>query len=161
MGSTIYNEFNGNNGSENRIDEDLNENVTKPIPKKKIQDQEFAKFAEETFKEPGTCQAKIWRCATRVAEGGLEYLDKPEGITGVLKNYLFKIGFQGALGKFWNAVLSIPEARKLKICMAANDKCKALEILQNEVQSEDGTTGENASINNRLFVNPDFVQELD
>ena len=39
-------------------------------------------FFSETFKEPGTCQAKIWRCATRVAEGGLEYLDKPEGITG-------------------------------------------------------------------------------
>merc|ERR1712141_869490 len=67
--STIYNEFNGNNGSENNTDEDFNEiegleppmldetwglkddldeNVTKPIPKKKLQDQEFAKFAEET-----------------------------------------------------------------------------------------------------------------
>ena len=45
--------------------------------------------------------------------------------------------------------------------MAANDKCKALEILQNEVQSEDGTTGGDTSINSRLFVNPDFVQDLD
>ena len=45
--------------------------------------------------------------------------------------------------------------------MAANDKCKALEILQNEVQSEDGTTGGDSSMNNRLFVNPDFVQDLD
>ena len=45
--------------------------------------------------------------------------------------------------------------------MAANDKCKALEILQNEVQSEDGATGGDSSIINRLFVNPDFVQDLD
>ena len=45
--------------------------------------------------------------------------------------------------------------------MAANDKCKALEILQNEVQSEDGTTRGDSSMNNRLFVNPDFVQDLD
>ena len=42
--------------------------------------------------------------------------------------------------------------------MAANDKCKALEILQNEVQSEDGSAGDSM---NRLFVNPEFVQELD
>ena len=67
--STIYNEFNGNNGSENTdedfneiegleppmldetwgLKDDLDENVTKPIPKKKIQDQEFAKFAEGIF----------------------------------------------------------------------------------------------------------------
>ena len=69
--STIYNEFNGN-GAENDIDEDFNEiegleppmldetwglkdsssvdeNATKPIPKKKLQDQEFAKFAEGKY----------------------------------------------------------------------------------------------------------------
>ena len=43
--------------------------------------------------------------------------------------------------------------------MAANDKCKAREILQNEVQSEDGTTGTGTM--NRLFVNPEFIQDLD
>ena len=69
--STIYNEFNGN-GAENDIEEDFNEiegleppmldetwglkdsssvdeNATKPIPKKKLQDQEFAKFAEGKY----------------------------------------------------------------------------------------------------------------
>ena len=69
--STIYNEFNGN-GAEN-TDEDFNEiegleppmldetwglkdntvgddeNATKPISKKKLQDQEFAKFAEGIY----------------------------------------------------------------------------------------------------------------
>ena len=27
----------------------------------------------------------------------------------VLKNYLFKIGFQGAFGNVWNAILDLPE----------------------------------------------------
>ena len=26
-----------------------------------------------------------------------------------LKKYLFKIGFQGTVGKVWNAILSLPE----------------------------------------------------
>jgi len=94
----------------------------------------------------------MWRCATRVAEGGLDYFDRPEGLAGVLKNYLFKIGFQGAFGKVWNAVMSIPEARKFQICMAASEKCKAEELLKNEVDTD---------LTNRLLINPEYVQDLD
>ena len=35
-----------------------------------------------------------------------------------------------------------------------SEKCKAKEILQNEVQSEDNSK-------NRLLINPEYVEELD
>ncbi len=45
------------------------------------------------------------------------------------------------------------QARKIKLCMAANEKCTAKEVLRNEVNPE--------SNSNRVYVNPDFVEGLD
>ena len=78
----------------------------------------------------------MWRCLSNVIETGLGHFDEPKGITRyvkyllffafivymlgncsnqlqiiyrVLTNYLFKIGFQGAFGKVWSAILDLPE----------------------------------------------------
>lgn len=73
----------------------------------------------------------------------------------VIKSHLFKIGFQGAFGNVWNAVMSIPEARQIKMCMAANEECTSKEILRKELPTDD-----DAEIK-RILVNPEFVQNLD
>ena len=69
-----------------------------------------------------------------------------------LKKHLFKIAFQGAQGNLWSSLMSIPEARKAKLCMNENDKCQAKELLKDEVDTEN---------KNRLFVNPEFMANLD
>ena len=66
-------------------------------------------------KDGASCKSKMWRCFSRVAEGGLEYFERPEGISGVLKQNLFKIAFNGAMGNFWGAMMSIPEVNILKV----------------------------------------------
>ena len=66
------------------------------------------------------------------------------------------------MGNFWGAVMSIPEARKAKLCMVAHDKCKANEILKQELSSNKEDQGQAPSdSSSRLLVNPEFVQNLD
>ena len=48
--------------------------------------------------------------------------------------------------------MSIPEARKVKLCMNENDKCQAKELMKEEVESEN---------KDRLLVNPEFMANLD
>jgi len=96
----------------------------------------------------------MWRCSSRVLEEGLEYYNQPERLVSTLKKYLFKIGFQGTVGKVWNAILSLPEATKFKLCLAADEKCKYKGILQQELKMFNSTA-------NRIIINPEFVQQFD
>ena len=48
--------------------------------------------------------------------------------------------------------MSIPEARKIKLCMNENNKCEATEILKQETETE---------MKDRLLVNPEFMANLD
>ena len=48
--------------------------------------------------------------------------------------------------------MSIPEARKFKLCMNENDKCQAEEVLKQETETE---------MKDRLWVNPEFMADLD
>ena len=69
-----------------------------------------------------------------------------------LKKHLFKLAFQGAKGNLWSSLMSIPEARKVKLCMNENAKCEATEILKQEkTEMKD----------DRLLVNPEFMSNLD
>ena len=45
-------------------------------------DESFAKTIQNIFNDTISCRAKMWRCAMRVAEDGLEYLHEPEGLIG-------------------------------------------------------------------------------
>ena len=62
------------------------------------------------------------------------------------------MAFQGAKGNLWGSLMSIPEARKIKLCMNENDKCEATEILKQETDTE---------MKDRLLVNPEFMANLD
>ena len=48
--------------------------------------------------------------------------------------------------------MSIPEARKIKLCMNENNKCEATEVLKQETETE---------MKDRLLVNPEFMANLD
>jgi len=132
----------------------------------------------------------MWRCLSSVIEGGLHYMDKPEGLMGFAKKTMFKIAFHGGLSNAWSGVMSIPEARKLKKCMTAHEECVSYEVIRREAEasldpadpeyslytnlkkSVNGTTvvepeaasGEEkaaAAKRKRLIVNPEFVQGMD
>ena len=62
------------------------------------------------------------------------------------------MAFQGAKGNLWSSLMSIPEARKIKLCMNENSKCEATEILKQETETE---------MKDRLLVNPEFMANLD
>ena len=50
------------------------------------------------------------------------------------------------------------QARKFKLCQAADHKCKEHEVLLDEINRKDDFV---KTMTNRLLVNPDFVQDLD
>merc|ERR1711935_121159 len=133
-----------------------------------------------------TCKTKMWRCFSRVAEGSLHYLSDPGGITGAIKNNLFKLAFQGAMGNVWGTLMSIPEARKVQLCNSAHDKCLEKEVLKNELENDrndkngkndkndrngkndindkndkNDKNGKSDRNDNRFLINPEFVQSLD
>ena len=60
----------------------------------------------------------MWRCLSKVVEGGLHYMDKPDGLLGLAKKTMFKMAFHGGLSNVWSGVMAIPEVTvslKLKI----------------------------------------------
>jgi len=136
-------------GEDNKTSKSKSKRNSEPI------DDQFEKEFNEIYDNDGTtCKTKMWRCFSRVAEGSLHHLHDPEGITGLVKNTLFKIAFNGAKGGMWNTLMSIPEARKVQLCMNAHDKCSSKEVLKNELADEN-------SNDNRFLINPEFVESLD
>jgi len=126
-------------------------------------DDQFKKDFDDIYETDGaTCKTKMWRCFSRVAEGSLHYLSDPGGITGAIKNNLFKLAFQGAMGNAWGTLMSIPEARKVQLCNSAHDKCLEKEVLKNELGNDiDDKNDKNDRNDNRFLINPEFVQSLD
>jgi len=130
------------------------------------------------------CRVDMWRCLSKVIEGGLHYMDKPEGLMGLAKKTMFKVAFHGGFNNVWNGVMTIPEARQIKHCMTDHTECVSYEILRREAQQtmdpsdpmlsmyerkQAEKKGKNVEKEvetkkrkkERLIVNPEFVEGLD
>lgn len=134
------------------------------------------------------CRVQMWRCLSGVIEGGLHYVDSPDGLMGLAKKTMFKMAFHGGFSNIWNSVMTIPEARKVKKCMNVHSDCISYEILRREAQAtmdpndpsysmydkkiqdvnkeamEDANKHvkeEKKEKKKRLIINPEFVQSLD
>jgi len=130
------------------------------------------------------CRVDMWRCLSKVIEGGLHYMDKPEGLMGLAKKTMFKVAFHGGFNNVWNGVMTIPEARQIKHCMTEHTECVSYEILRREAQQtmdpndpmlsmyerkQAEKKGENVEKEvetkkrkkERLIVNPEFVEGMD
>jgi len=133
------------------------------------------------------CRVAMWRCLSHVVEGGLQYMDQPDGLLGFAKKSMFKIAFHGGLTNVWGGVMAIPEARQIKLCMTEHTECMSYEVLRREAQEtldpndpmldmmyrnkrkedkvEKGWRSkgkvEKPKKRERLIVNPDFVENLD
>jgi len=81
------------------------------------------------------CRVDMWRCLSNVIEGGLHYIDKPEGLMGLAKKTMFKVAFHGGMSNVWNGLMTIPEARRIKKCMTEHTDCVSYEILRREAQA--------------------------
>merc|ERR1719216_319381 len=141
-------------------------------------DDEEEEANEEDSEEK--CRVDMWRCLSKVIEGGLHYMDKPEGLMGLAKKTMFKVAFHGGFNNVWNGVMTIPEARQIKHCMTEHTECVSYEILRREAQQtmdpndpmlnmyerkQAEKKGKNAETKkrkkDRLIVNPEFVEGLD
>ena len=68
---------------------------------------------------------------------------------------MFRMAFHGGFGgNVWNALMTIPEARQVKRCMAKQDDCLAFEAIRKEAGGEAAVAGDKP----RIIVNPDFVE---
>jgi len=147
-------------------------------------DDEEEEANEEDSEEK--CRVDMWRCLSKVIEGGLHYMDKPEGLMGLAKKTMFKVAFHGGFNNVWNGVMTIPEARQIKHCMTEHTECVSYEILRREAQQtmdpndpmldmyerqraeKKANKVEKEEVENkrrkkkeRLIVNPEFVEALD
>merc|ERR1712008_532706 len=129
-----------------------------------------------------------WRCLSHVVEGGLQYMDQPDGLLGFAKKSMFKIAFHGGLTNVWGEGMAIPEARQIKLCMTEHTECMSYEVLRREahetldsndpmldmmyrkkkekeeeekVKRDEKVEKAKAKKRQRLIVNPDFVENLD
>jgi len=138
---------------------------------------------EESEDEPmdteEKCRVEMWRCLSRVVEGGLHYIDNPDGLYGLAKKTMFKVAFHGGLSNMWSGLMTIPEARQVKQCMTTHTDCVSYEILRREAQASmdpsdpayemyskkkmnEGTkVEEKGRKRERLIINPEFVESLD
>merc|ERR1719150_3568672 len=94
---------------------------------------------EESDDEPmdteEKCRVEMWRCLSRVVEGGLHYIDNPDGLYGLAKKTMFKVAFHGGLSNMWSGLMTIPEARQVKQCMTTHTDCISYEILRRKAQT--------------------------
>jgi len=127
------------------------------------------------------CRVDMWRCLSKVIEGGLHYMDKPEGLMGLAKKTMFKMAFHGGFSNVWSGVMTIPEARAVKKCMSTHTECMSYEILRREAQATldpsdpahsmydthssemegESLTHDKEDKKERLIINPEFVESLD
>merc|ERR1719297_412570 len=95
------------------------------------EDDEEAEIADTEEK----CRVDMWRCLSRVIEGGLHYIDNPDGLYGLAKKTMFKVAFHGGFSNMWSGLMTIPEARQIKQCMNPHTECISYEILRREAQA--------------------------
>merc|ERR1711976_1129097 len=92
------------------------------------EDDEVAGDVEEK------CRVDMWRCLSRVIEGGLHYIDNPDGLYGLAKKTMFKVAFHGGVSNMWSGLMSVPEARQIKKCMTTHQECISYGVLRREAQ---------------------------
>jgi len=150
--------------------------------KREVVEEEEEGTEDETEEK---CRVDMWRCLSKVIEGGLHYMDKPEGLMGLAKKTMFKVAFHGGFNNVWNGVMTIPEARQIKHCMTEHTECVSYEILRREAQQTidpndpmvnmyerkqaaekmDRNVGKEVDLKKRkkerLIVNPEFVEGMD
>jgi len=107
------------------------------------------------------CKARLFSCLGNVAKGSMHYLNEPSGITGGLQKVFFRIAFHGGIGNVWKALMTIPEARKIKRCINKQDNCMTYEVLRKVVETLDEDGEKFMSEEQRLLINPEFVQSMD
>merc|ERR1712127_647022 len=129
------------------------------------------------------CRVDLWRCLSQVIEGGLHYIEHPEGLVGLAKKTMFKMAFHGGSSNVWGGLMGIPEARRVKHCMTDHTECVSYEILRREAQEtmdpEDpdysmyqkkmtqrkkhvtAMKQEQGRKKERLIINPEFVENQD
>jgi len=163
------------------IEEPVKLNTTESTrAKRSIEDEPEEEEEYEDTEEK--CRVDMWRCLSKVIEGGLHYIDDPDGLMGLAKKTMFKVAFHGGFSNVWSGVMTIPEARQIKQCMNDHSECISYEILRREAQETmDPTDPEYAMYNKkpkvkkekiekkeekkskreRLIINPEFVESLD
>ena len=57
--------------------------------------------------------------------------------------------------------LNLLQARNIKRCMNKQDNCMAFEVLRKEVETLDEKGEKFVSENQRLLINPEFVESMD
>jgi len=128
------------------------------------------------------CRVDMWRCLSSVIEGGLHYIDNPEGLYGLAKKTMFKVAFHGGVSNVWSGLMTIPEARQIKKCMTSHQECVSYEVLRREAKDTmdpadpsfamyDKKTNERLRgeiektqkkpKRERLIINPEFVESMD
>jgi len=154
----------------------LNSSEEHPTKEKRSTDEQ-----EDDVEEK--CRVEMWRCFSKVVEGGLHYMDSPDGIMSLAKKTMFKMAFHGGLTNLWGGVMAIPEAREVKQCMTAHTSCVSYEILRREAQEtmdptdpmvtmyskeetaekedKEDNTKEKKRKKERLIINPEFVESMD
>jgi len=152
--------------------------------KKRSTDEDVEEEEEVDEDTEEKCRVDMWRCLSKVIEGGLHYIDKPDGLMGLAKKTMFKMAFHGGFSNVWGGVMSIPEARNIKQCMNSHSECVSFEILRREAQETMDPTdpeynmynkkktikakgethiekGEKKPKRERLIINPEFVESMD
>lgn len=133
--------------------------------------EEESEYVDEETEEK--CRVDMWRCLSKVIEGGLHYIDKPEGLMGMAKKTMFKVAFHGGFSNIWGGLMTIPEARHIKKCMNEHTECVSYEILRREAQDtmdpsdpainmyqrKNSDTEEKKTKRERLIINPDALPE--
>lgn len=127
------------------------------------------------------CRVDMWRCLSSVIEGGLHYIDNPEGLYGLAKKTMFKVAFHGGVSNVWSGLMTIPEARQIKKCMTGHQECVSYEVLRREAketmdpadpsftmydkETNERLRGETEKKQKhkreRLIINPEFVESMD
>ena len=64
---------------------------------------------------------EMWRCLSKVVEGGLHYIDNPDRLYRQVQKTLLRASFHGRIDKIW---LNIPEGRQMKKCSRQHRVCR-------------------------------------
>jgi len=166
------------------IEEPVKLNDEENSRKKRSIDEETEEEEEEEVEDTEEkCRVDMWRCLSKVIEGGLHYIDDPDGLMGLAKKTMFKIAFHGGFSNVWSGVMTIPEARHIKQCMNDHSECVSYEILRREAQETMDPSDpaydmykkkptkvvkktheekeEKKPKRERLIINPEFVESMD
>ena len=94
-----------------------NATISDAVPLEDKQTSRSKRAAEEAVEDEDNveedveekCRVEMWRCLSKVVEGGLHYMDKPDGLLSLAKKTMFKMAFHGGLSNVWSGVMTIPE----------------------------------------------------